>query len=58
MHLEKLVEKSQESTLFTEPVLGKDLRRFLDNESAYIHKLAERYIKGNVKHIYWVGSGN
>lgn len=57
-NLEALIKQSEESLLFTAPVLGKDLKRFLEEEGDNIRKMAKRFLEGNLKHIYWVGSGN
>jgi len=56
--IEQLVEKAQESILFTAPVLGKDMQRFLEKEAERIKALAKAYVDGGYDHIYWVGSGN
>ena len=58
MNLEELVKKAISSTLFTAPVLGPDLERFLENKSNKIKDLAKQVIDNGVEHIYWVGSGN
>ena len=56
--LSKLIEKAKQSKLFTAPKLEKDLARFLSNKGNYILKLAQEAVTNNIKHIYWVGSGN
>jgi fructoselysine-6-P-deglycase FrlB-like protein len=58
MELAQLVEKARQSTLFTAPVLGPDLERFLREQGPAIRALAKRAIDENVEHIYWVGAGN
>jgi len=58
MELDELVEKAIQSKLFTAPVLGPDLERFLKDQGPTITKLAQRAIDEKVEHIYWVGSGN
>jgi fructoselysine 6-phosphate deglycase len=58
MDLQQLVDKARQSTLFTAPVLGPDLQRFLSEQGPHIKKLAKRAIDEKVSHIYWVGSGN
>jgi len=56
--LDQLVEKARESTLFTAPVLGPDLRRFLEVQGPQVKALAKKALDENVEHVYWVGSGN
>ena len=58
MELAQLVEKARQSTLFTAPVLGPDLERFLREQGPAIRAMAQRAIDENVQHIYWVGAGN
>jgi fructoselysine-6-P-deglycase FrlB-like protein len=58
MKLDKDVEKAIQSTLFTAPVLGPDLERFLAEYGDRIRRLAKEAVEQQVKHIYWVGSGN
>jgi fructoselysine 6-phosphate deglycase len=58
MDLAPLVEKARESLLFTAPVLGPDLERFLNEQGPAIKQLAQRAVAENVSHIYWVGCGN
>jgi fructoselysine 6-phosphate deglycase len=58
MELELLVEKARKSLLFTAPVLGPDLERFLREQGDDIKTLAKRAIDEGVEHIYWVGAGN
>ena len=57
-NLDLLVEKARQSKLFTAPVLGPDLGRFLNEQSASIKSMAKRALDEKVEHIYWVGSGN
>jgi len=56
--MEQLIEKAVQSLLFTAPVLGDDLERFLAEEGERIRHLARRAVDEGVQHIYWVGSGN
>ena len=56
--LKQLVEKAKQSTLFTAPVLGPDMERFLNEQSGVIRQLAQKAIDEKIEHIYWVGSGN
>lgn len=58
MDFEKLVEQGIESLLFTAPILGPDMQRFLDQHGEAVRKLAQQALDENVSHIYWVGSGN
>lgn len=58
MELDQLVEKAIQSKLFTAPVLGPDLERFLNEQGPMIKKLAQQAIDEKVEHIFWVGSGN
>jgi fructoselysine-6-P-deglycase FrlB-like protein len=57
-NLDQWVEKARQSTLFTAPVLGPDLERFLSEKGDFIRELAKRAVESNVRHVYWVGSGN
>jgi DNA-binding LacI/PurR family transcriptional regulator/fructoselysine-6-P-deglycase FrlB-like protein len=57
-NLEQLVEKARQSKLFTAPVLGPDMARFLQEQSPAIRAMAKRAIDEKIEHIYWVGSGN
>jgi fructoselysine-6-P-deglycase FrlB-like protein len=58
MDLQQLVDKARESTLFTAPVLGPHLERFLVEQGPAIRNLAKRALNEGVEHIYWVGAGN
>jgi fructoselysine 6-phosphate deglycase len=58
MELTKLVDSARESLLFTAPILGPDLERFLDEQGSTIRQIAKRAIDEKVSHIYWVGCGN
>lgn len=58
MDLTQLVDKARESLLFTAPVLGPDLERFLKEQGSAIKEMAKRAVEENVSHIYWVGCGN
>ena len=56
--LEQLVDKARSSLLFTAPVLGPDMERFLRVQGPQIKALAQQALDEKVEHIYWVGSGN
>jgi fructoselysine 6-phosphate deglycase len=56
--LNQLVSNARRSTLFTAPVLGFDLERFLKEQGDNIRMLARRALDNNIQHIYWVGAGN
>ena len=58
MDLEKIVETARGSNLFTAPVLGPHLERFLNEQGSFIQELAGRAVTEGVQHIYWVGCGN
>ena len=58
MDLNQLVSNARQSTLFTSPILGPDLERFLKEEGEKIRKLARRAIDENIQQVYWVGAGN
>ena len=58
MEITQLVDDARKSTLFTAPVMGTDLERFLAQQGDTIRDLARRAVAENVRHIYWVGSGN
>ena len=58
MDLNQLVTNARQSTLFTAPVLGPDLERFLKEQGENIRRMARRAIDEDVQHIYWVGAGN
>jgi fructoselysine 6-phosphate deglycase len=58
MELPALVDKARQSLLFTAPVLGPDLERFLNEQENKIQQMAKRAVDENVSHIYWVGCGN
>ena len=58
MDIDQLVSNARQSTLFTAPVLGPDLERFLNQQGDAIRQLARRAVVENVQHIYWAGSGN
>lgn len=57
-NIDHLVEKARHSTLFTAPVLGPDLERFLNEQAGALRNLAKRAVDKQISHIYWVGSGN
>ncbi len=58
MELQQLVDKARQSTLFTAPILERDLTRFLADQAQQIRDLARRAVAENVSHVYWIGSGN
>jgi fructoselysine 6-phosphate deglycase len=58
MELDQYVEQAVQSALFTAPVLGPDLEKFLAQHGPAIRKLAQEAIEQGIEHIYWVGSGN
>jgi fructoselysine 6-phosphate deglycase len=58
MEPEQYIPQVIQSTLFTAPVLGPDLKRFLTEQGPNIKHLAKEAIDQKVEHIYWVGSGN
>lgn len=58
MNLTLLVDKARESLLFTAPVIGPHLARFLDDQGDTIRKIAHKAMEQGVDHVYWVGSGN
>lgn len=58
MDMKQLVDKARDSKLFTAPILGPHLERFLQEKSVLIRDLARRAVEQGVEHIYWVGSGN
>jgi fructoselysine 6-phosphate deglycase len=58
MEIDAFIQKAVSSALFTAPVLGDDLERFLKEEGARITDLAKQAIDEKVSHIFWVGAGN
>jgi fructoselysine 6-phosphate deglycase len=56
--IQTLVDQARQSMLFTAPVLGPDLERFLKEQTEAINNLAAKAVRDQVEHIYWVGSGN
>jgi len=58
MDLNQLVDQARQSTLFTAPVIGTDLARFLKEQAEAIRLLARRAVDEKVNQIYWVGCGN
>jgi fructoselysine 6-phosphate deglycase len=58
MDLNEFIIRAEKSTLFTAPVLGNDLARFLSDEGKRLKELAELARREKIRHIYWVGSGN
>ncbi len=57
-NIEQLVQKAKESTLFTAPILGVDLERFLKQQGDEIRAMAKRALDERVRHIFWAGCGN
>jgi fructoselysine 6-phosphate deglycase len=55
---DKYIEKAIQSDLFTAPILGPDLERFLREKGDFIKLLAKQYVDEEIEHIYWVGAGN
>jgi fructoselysine 6-phosphate deglycase len=58
MELNSVLEKARSSLLFTAPVLGPDLARFLEEHAQSIRDLARQAVEERISQIYWVGSGN
>jgi len=58
MDIETFEKQALQSLLFTAPVLGDDMGRFLKEKSTMIKELATQAIDESVEHIYWVGAGN
>jgi fructoselysine 6-phosphate deglycase len=58
MNLEKLVEKAVQSTLFSAPVLGPHLEKFLAEHGERVRGLAREAVEARVEHFYWIGCGN
>ena len=58
MDIETFEKQAMQSLLFTAPVLGDDMERFLGEKSEMIEKLATLAVDERIKHIYWVGAGN
>jgi fructoselysine-6-P-deglycase FrlB-like protein len=58
MNLEKLVERAVQSTLFTAPVLGPHLEKFLAEQGEKVRGLAREAVQAQVGHFYWIGCGN
>jgi len=58
MNLEKLVQKAVGSNLFTAPVLGPHLEKFLAEHGEQVRGLAREAVKAQVEHFYWIGCGN
>jgi len=58
MNIEEFEKKAIESLLFTAPVIGEDMEKFLQEKSGQIKELAKQALDEKVKHIYWVGAGN
>jgi len=58
MDISTFEEKAVASALFTAPVVGQDLKKFLDWETARIKGLALQALEEKIEHVYWVGAGN
>lgn len=58
MDLDQLIEKAHQSTLFSAPVVGPDLERLLQRHGDSVRQLAQQALDEQVRHLYWVGSGN
>lgn len=58
MELNQLVEKARQSTLFTAPIKGPHLARFLNDYGLKIKEMAQRALNSGIQHVFWVGSGN
>lgn len=58
MNLEELADKARESLLFTAPILGPHLQKFLSEHGPVIRDMAKRVVAEKIEHIYWVGAGN
>ncbi len=58
MDIETFEKQAIQSLLFTAPVIGEDMKRFLEEKSGMIENLAAQAIEEGIKHIYWVGAGN
>ncbi len=58
MDILEFEKKAVESNLFTSPILGADLRRFLEKETDTMKQLAAEVFNKKYEHVYWVGAGN
>ena len=58
MDLDQLADKARESLLFTAPILGPHLERFLSEHGPAVRAMAKRALDSGVEHIYWAGCGN
>lgn len=58
MNISEFEKKAIESTLFTSPVLGAVLQRFLTEQTETIKQLAAQAVEEKFEHVYWVGAGN
>lgn len=58
MNLETLVNQARDSLLFTAPILGPHLTKFLSDHGPTIRNMAKRVVNEKISHIYWVGAGN
>lgn len=58
MDISTFEEDALKSLLFSAPVIGEDMGRFLKEKSGQIKELARQAIDQKIEHIYWVGAGN
>ena len=58
MDIDTFEKEAFKSLLFSAPVFGSDLDRFLKEKSEQIKELAKQAVDEKVEHIYWVGAGN
>jgi len=58
MDISTFEKEAMNSSLFSAPVIGNDLKIFLSNKSDQIKALAKQAVDEGVEHFYWVGSGN
>lgn len=58
MNIEEFEKNAVASLLFTAPVIGQDMQRFLKEKAQKIKDLARQAVEEKIDHVYWVGSGN
>jgi fructoselysine 6-phosphate deglycase len=58
MDIKEYVDIARNSKLFTSPILGPHLEKFLKEKAPMIEALAQEAVEKKVSHIYWVGAGN
>ena len=58
MDIDTFEKEAFKSLLFSAPVFGSDLDRFLKEKSEQIKELAKQAVDEKAEHIYWVGAGN